>query len=122
VKTIGDAVMATFHDPVKATAAAVEMHKVMERVRPEELQLKVGLHVGPCVAIDSNERLDYFGQTVNIAARVQALAEGRELVLTDSVLQSPGVAEVLSQLKLAREEAHLKGIDNKVVVHRTEVG
>ncbi|MBS2032061.1 MAG: adenylate/guanylate cyclase domain-containing protein [Deltaproteobacteria bacterium] len=121
VKTIGDAVMATFTDPVKATAAAVEMHEALEKV--PELQLKVGLHVGPCVAIDSNERLDYFGQTVNIAARVQALAEGREVVITDHVLKSPGVAEIMkaASLPLAREEARLKGIDQPVIVHRTTI-
>jgi class 3 adenylate cyclase len=121
VKTIGDAVMATFSSPVHAAAAAVEMHQVIEDV--PELQIKVGVHVGPCVAVDSNERLDYFGQTVNIAARVQALAEGREVVVTDSMLQSPGVADVLARarLPLAREEAQLKGIDAPVVVHRATV-
>jgi len=121
VKTIGDAVMATFNDPAQAASAAVEMHRAIEKV--PELQIKVGLHVGPCVAVDSNERVDYFGQTVNIAARVQALAEGREVVLTDHVLKSPGVAEILkaASLPLAREEARLKGIDLPVVVHRTTI-
>jgi class 3 adenylate cyclase len=121
VKTIGDAVMATFDDPLKAAEAAVQMHRALQKV--PELQLKVGLHVGPCVAVDSNERIDYFGQTVNIAARVQALAEGREVVLTDALLNSPGVAEMLrkASLPLHREQAQLKGIDLPVTVHRTTV-
>lgn len=123
VKTIGDAVMATFDDPVQAAAAAVEMHRELQRVQPDELQLKVGVHVGPCVAVDSNERLDYFGQTVNIAARVQGLAEGREVVLTDSVLRFPGVQALLRQEKVApsEEQAQLKGIDAPVTVHRATV-
>jgi class 3 adenylate cyclase len=123
VKTIGDAVMATFVEPRQAAQAAVEMHRAMTRVRPEELQLKVGLHLGPCVAIDSNARLDFFGQTVNIAARVQNLAEGREVVLTDAVFNSPGVREILvgAGLPVLREEASLKGIAGKVVVHRGTV-
>lgn len=124
VKTIGDAVMATFSDPVKAAAAAIEMHRALQKVRPDELQLKIGVHVGPCVAVDSNERLDYFGQTVNIAARVQGLAEGREVVLTDSILRSPGVAELLKTASVApvQEQAQLKGIDLPVTVHRASVG
>lgn len=123
VKTIGDAVMATFVEPRQAALAAVQMHRAMTRVRPEELQLKVGLHLGPCVAIDSNARLDFFGQTVNIAARVQGLAEGREVVLTDAVYRSPGVQEILAGagLPVLREEQSLKGIVDKVVVHRGTV-
>ena len=121
VKTIGDAVMATFADPVSATHAAVAMHRALEKV--PELELKVGLHQGPCVAVDSNARLDYFGQTVNIAARVQGLADGREVVLTDAVLQSPGVSQALAQagLPLSAELATLKGIDLPVAVHRAKV-
>jgi class 3 adenylate cyclase len=121
VKTIGDAVMATFVDPQNAVRAGVRMHAALDRSgAPEELLLKVGMHVGPCVAIDSQERLDYFGQTVNIAARVQGIAEGRELVCTDAVYRTPGVRETLSELALAlkREEVLLKGIDAPVIIYR----
>jgi class 3 adenylate cyclase len=124
VKTIGDAVMATFNEPSQAVAAAIEMHRVLRTDDPDPLQLKVGLHLGSCVAVDSNERLDFFGQTVNIAARVQALADGEELVLTEAVRVSPGVLELLaaSKLTLTREEAQLKGIARPMVIHRTHVG
>jgi class 3 adenylate cyclase len=124
VKTIGDAVMATFSETPLAVRAGARMHHALEKLAgPAELQLKVGVHTGPVVAIDSNERLDYFGQTVNIAARVQGLADGRELVCTDAVLASPGVREVVATLGLVlrREEALLKGIDQPVVVHRGAV-
>ena len=43
----------------------------------EDLLLKIGIHEGPCLAVILNDRQDYFGQTVNIAARVQALADSR---------------------------------------------
>jgi class 3 adenylate cyclase len=124
VKTIGDAVMATFSDPRQAAKAGVEMHRVMRQLAgPEELALKVGVHTGPVVVIDSNERLDYFGQTVNIAARVQALAEGRELVVTDALLGEPGVRDVLNAQKVQfqAEDAHLKGVSSAVKVHRAVV-
>ena len=125
VKTIGDAVMATFVEPHRAARAGVRMHRALEKLGgPEEVALKVGVHVGACVAIDSNERLDYFGQTVNVAARVQGLADGRELVVTEAVYGSPGVRDVLAAegLVMRPETATLKGIATPVVVYRGTVG
>jgi class 3 adenylate cyclase len=121
VKTIGDAVMATFVDCHSAVAAALEMHeKLAASPDASALELKVGIHNGPCVAIDSNGRVDYFGQTVNIAARVQALADGRELVCTEAVLRDPGAGAVLglAGVHAVPEEAQLKGVSLAVRVHR----
>jgi class 3 adenylate cyclase len=122
VKTIGDAVMATFDEPRAAIAAALEMEPALaSRARTRSLSLKVGLHVGPCVAIDSNDRLDYFGQTVNIAARVQALAAGGEVVCTDAVWSSPGTQAAIRGLRRRREQAKLKGVRGDVAVTRIQV-
>jgi class 3 adenylate cyclase len=121
VKTIGDAVMATFVDPAHAVRAGARMHRAIKRLaNAEEPSLKIGVHTGACVAIDSNERLDYFGTTVNIAARVQGIAEAREIVCTDAVLASPGVRGALAAMSidLTRVEARLKGIEHPVIVHR----
>ena len=78
VKTIGDAVMATFPTPDRAVAAALRMREAMRALnaeqRREDLLLKIGIHEGPCLAVMLNDRQDYFGQTVNIASRVQGLA------------------------------------------------
>ena len=83
VKTIGDAVMATFPSPHRAVAAALRMREAMRSLNEErkrdELLLKIGIHDGPCLAVMLNERQDYFGQTVNIASRVQNLASSRDL-------------------------------------------
>ena len=65
-----------------------------------------------------NDRLDYFGQTVNIAARVQALAGADEIVVTDDVLSLPGAAELVSGLQIDRSAVALKGIAGDVAVHR----
>ena len=64
-------------------------------------------------------RPDYFGQTVNIAARVQALAEGDELVLTEAAWRAPNVSEQLTSRKLTAtvSDAALKGVAEKVKVH-----
>ena len=78
VKTIGDAVMATFPTPDRAVAAAIRMREAMRELNAksgrEDLLLKIGVHEGPCIAVTMNDRQDYFGQTVNIASRVQGLA------------------------------------------------
>lgn len=118
VKTIGDAVMASFPTPAPALEAAMVMNREIAKVG--ELELKIGLHAGPCIAVDLNERLDYFGQTVNIAARVQGIADSREIVCTDAVRDAPGAAEVIAGLSLIgeREDAVLKGVAGQVGVWR----
>jgi len=118
VKTIGDAVMASFPTPAPALEAAMLMNSEIGKVG--ELELKIGLHAGPCIAVDLNERLDYFGQTVNIAARVQAIAGSRQIVCTDPVRDAPGAAEVIEGLRLVgtRELAALKGVAGQVGVWR----
>src|SRR6202795_2222123 len=78
VKTIGDAVMATFIKPEHAIVAGMRMRAAMAALNAqrgtEDLIVKIGIHEGPCLAVMLNERQDYFGQTVNIAARVQGLS------------------------------------------------
>jgi len=75
VKTIGDAVMATFETPDRAIAAAIRMREAMSDLGAERqhqsLSLKMGIHEGSCLAVTLNAQQDYFGQTVNIASRVQ---------------------------------------------------
>ena len=91
VKTIGDAVMATFPTPDRAIAAALRMRDAMrqlnERYGREDLLLKIGVHEGPCIAVAMNERQDYFGQTVNIASRVQGLANSQSIFATGAVVE-----------------------------------
>lgn len=118
VKTIGDAVMASFPTPAPALEAAMVMNREIAKVG--DLELKIGLHAGPCIAVDLNERLDYFGQTVNIAARVQGIADSRQIVCTDPVRDAEGAAEVIAELSLvgARELAALKGVADQVGVWR----
>jgi len=91
VKTIGDAVMAVFSNPSDAFAAAEAMFAGIaeaNRQSPDrrQLVLKAGLHVGPCLAINANDRLDYFGATVNLAARLVDCSRGGELAVSEDVL------------------------------------
>ena len=122
VKTIGDAVMASFVDPLDGLRAALDMQARIARLNAdaggELIGLKVGLHAGACLAVTLNDRLDYFGQTVNIAARVQSLAGADEIVVTDDVLSLPGAAELVAGLQVDRSAVELKGIAGDVAVHR----
>ena len=122
VKTIGDAVMASFAEPTPALEAATAMTREVRRVSREgaQLQLKVGLHSGPCIAVELNERLDYFGQTVNVAARVQGVAGADEIAITEPVYAAPGAQDVIraAELSATRERALLKGVEGETTVYR----
>jgi class 3 adenylate cyclase len=102
VKTIGDAVMATFPTPNRAVAASLRMREAMrrlneERKRDDDLLLKIGIHEGPCLAVMLNERQDYFGQTVNIASRVQHLASSQAVYATGSVVGHQATVKLLKK-------------------------
>jgi class 3 adenylate cyclase len=85
----------------------------------EDLIVKIGIHEGPCLAVTLNERQDYFGQTVNIAARVQSLSTSQEIHLTQPVMESPEVMGILDRaaIKPIQKEAALRGIADKLVVY-----
>jgi len=102
VKTIGDAVMAVFHEPERAVGAALRTlpafaawSRTLGLERP--LTLKVGLHLGPALGVAGTDgSLDWFGGTVNLAARAQGVADGGQLVLTERVWEVPGVDAVVA--------------------------
>lgn len=112
VKTIGDAIMAVFRRGDDALRAAIAMHERIPALREETtgatLSLRIGLHRGPCIAMTANDRIDYFGTTVNTAARVQSVAEGQEVALSPSMLELPEVRAVLTERKLPARTAELK--------------
>jgi len=114
VKTIGDAIMAVFLEPQRALAATDAMHAAIARLRAPDGQpvvLKVGLHAGPCFAVTLNDRLDYFGTVVNLAARIQAQSQGGDTVLEEGVAARPEMARLLAGREIERFEAELKGIE-----------
>jgi class 3 adenylate cyclase len=123
VKTIGDAVMATFPTPNRAVAAALRMREAMRDLNDghnrEDLLLKIGIHEGPCLAVVLNDRQDYFGTTVNIAARVQGLADSRTILATRSVVTDPQASALLetSGLKPVSQSRALRGIADEVAVY-----
>src|SRR5580692_259370 len=123
VKTIGDAVMATFETPDRAIAAAIRMREAMSDLGAERqhqsLGLKLGIHEGSCLAVTLNGQQDYFGQTVNIASRVQGLAASRSIVVTESVVENAHARALLesSGLKPTPRRVALSGIADKVSIY-----
>jgi len=123
VKTIGDAVMATFETPDRAIAAALRMREAMSDLGAERqhqsLRLKMGIHEGPCLAVTLNAQQDYFGQTVNVASRVQGLAASRSIVVTESVVEDAQARALLqsSGLTPTPRRVALTGIAEKVSVY-----
>ena len=123
VKTIGDAVMATFPTPDRAVAAALRMREAMGDLNHghhgQDLLLKIGIHEGPCLAVVLNDRQDYFGQTVNIAARVQALADSRLILATRPVVAHPQASNLLKTRGLdpVAQDRALRGIADAMAVY-----
>ncbi len=130
IKTIGDAVMATFSTSGDGVSAAMDM---MERIRGmnrlvaadgHQLSLKIGIHTGTALAVTANEILDYFGQTINLGARVQGLAGGGEICLTRDLHETPEIKKILSDNGYCIEEqsAQLKGLSQATTVYRCAPG
>jgi adenylate cyclase len=125
VKTIGDAVMATFPGGADALAAAFQIQRdIRDLPAPAGVDtahlVKVGLHQGPCVAVTLNNRLDYFGTTVNTAARIEHECRGGQIVASLAACQPEAAAELLkaSGARLEEEVVYLRGIAEPVPVYR----
>ena len=97
VKTMGDAVMATFRQPVDALKSVWNAQEEIAKHGEPMLWLKAGLHKGPCIVVNLNDRLDYFGSTVNIAARLPNFSKGGELIFSETFYQDPEIQNFLAE-------------------------
>jgi class 3 adenylate cyclase len=134
VKTIGDAVMAAFARPEDGLAAAVAIQRevaAFNRAHPlgggteDAIAIKLGLHQGPCIVVTLNDRLDYFGSTVNLAARLQGQSKGGDIVLSSEIAADPAVAPMLDRLAAegvpaAPDQAVLKGFARPLPFRRLD--
>lgn len=124
VKTIGDAIMAAFFDPAKGVGAALAIQQEINLFNlnhPDEpLLIKLGLHQGPCLAVNLNDRLDYFGTTVNLAARLEGQSQGGDVVISEKLRQDPLVDKLLTSLGVQVEHfaTSIKGFDEHFCLFR----
>ncbi|MCA9972623.1 MAG: hypothetical protein KC425_20520 [Anaerolineales bacterium] len=117
VKTIGDAVMAVFPRPVLALQAVLRAQQALQAAPPGQppLTLKAAIHAGPAIAVNLNDRLDYFGTTVNVASRLEKFSLGADVILSKNVYEDPEVtawvAAAEARLLLEPFEEMIKGFD-----------
>jgi adenylate cyclase len=115
IKTMGDAVMAAFRKPVSAIRAFSAVQKEIVRRGDPPLSIKVGIHYGPCIVVNLNDRLDYFGSTVNISARLPHFSNGGEVIFSESIRNDPEVVSFLEKNaapnSLSRFQSEIRGFD-----------
>lgn len=121
IKTMGDAIMAGFCTAAAAVRAGLEIH---ERIAALGLDLRVGIHAGPAIVVNALGRLDYFGQVVNVAARLQSLAEPGTLCLSASLHAAPHVAALLEQRGVTTrpQQVAIRGLPDEISVYRVRGG
>lgn len=114
VKTIGDAVMAAFPVGRDGVLAAIEIQEAFARVDAplDAIVVKIGVHRGPTIAVTSNRALDYFGRTVNFAARIQGASQPGEVLASAAALEDPETRAALAARGIAPawREVTLRGI------------
>jgi len=127
VKTMGDAVMGAFVDASQCVRAAADALRRFEAFRAKEkhgalVGLKLGMYAGACYVVTANGALDYFGQTVNVASRVQHLAGSGEIVLPHELFEAvdPRVREGL--VVRERLRATVKGVAEPLDLVRVALG
>ena len=117
VKTMGDAVFAVFQRPLSALKTIIEAQEVLKTKSDVMFRLKAGIHYGPCIAVTLNDHLDYFGSTINIAARLEKLSTGGDIIISETMYNDPEINEFLTQKQtdfvIEPIETTLKGFDEK---------
>ena len=122
IKTMGDAIFAAFTEPADAVRAALAIQTGIKDFNAvsgaEDLVMKIGLHGGPCIAVTLNERLDYFGSTVNLTSRLERESEGGDIVLSEALASDPAVSSLLPLDQLKRETQMIRGFEAPVTFRR----
>lgn len=126
VKTMGDAVMASFIEPTACVRGAIACLREFEKFRAKQEHgaltgLKLGLYAGPCYVIRANDVIDYFGQTVNCASRVQHLAESGEIVMEAHVFEALPEVDRQALQVVEHFETRVKGVDAPLRLVRTRL-
>ncbi len=120
VKTIGDGIHAAYLTPDSALAAAIEMQHAMpefnRRLGHNEVSIRVGLHLGSSIAVTLNDRLDYYGEVVNLSARLEGQGEAGDITMSQAFSEDPAVAEILQDYKLNARETSVKGFSDPVAI------
>lgn len=124
VKTIGDAIMAVFMHPKDAVLAGISIQNEVQMFFNERFEenrkavIKMGIHSGPCISVLMNNRIDFFGQMLNTAARLQNYSEGEDIVISLPVAADADVSKMLRPHNVESEKVNVKGLDEPVQILR----
>jgi adenylate cyclase len=109
VKWLGDGVMFHFADPARAILGGLDIVEQTERTI--SVAARMGINAGTVIAQEG----DYFGRTVNIAARIADYARPHEVLVSEEARQNGDAAPVRFELI---GDVPLKGVSNAVRLHR----
>jgi TolB-like protein/class 3 adenylate cyclase/Tfp pilus assembly protein PilF len=110
LKEIGDGVLASFESVSDAVYAAIAIQEACEK--ENDLKLRIGIHLGEVVFHES----DVFGDGVNIASRLEAVASPGEIVISESVQRNIKNKKDLAT-EFLREEI-LKNVDEPIRIYQ----
>lgn len=82
IKTIGDAVMASFPTADDLLKTCKEIDRTITEEKDLSLKIRYSAHLGPMIAVNFNTGIDYFGNHVNTAAKLQAIAGANEIAVS----------------------------------------
>jgi class 3 adenylate cyclase len=122
VKTTGDGVMAAFGNWVNAVKSALAVQtRIADFNRTHaagdadhHLAIKLGVHAGGSVRLEFHNRFDYFGSTVNLAARLRSESRDGDVLLSHVVAEHPGVRLLLAALPTREESLAFRGFDRPI--------
>ena len=94
VKTIGDALFAVLPSATALVTTALGIQKAFQN---QPLKLRIALQSGPVLAVNLNTGIDYFGNTVNLLAKLEGALESGEIGMPASMYESNEIRRVLSE-------------------------
>lgn len=120
VKTIGDSVMASFLTPLDAIKAATLAYIQFREISWESmgnLEIKMGMHSGSVITVNMNDRIDYFGNTVNTAARIESKARDHSVCFSGTIFERKEIKrfimkELGAKAKVYHRVVKLKGVSD----------
>ena len=87
-----------------------------QRNEPSDLSIRIGLHCGSSIAVTLNERLDYYGEAVNLAARMEGQGGAGDITMSASFIADPAIASILQDHQPQQREVLMKGFSNPVTI------
>jgi class 3 adenylate cyclase len=122
VKTRGDGIHAAFLTPETALLASIEMQQAIEQFNNESssvpIRIRIGINSGSSISVNMNDRLDYYGKTVNFAARLEGQGEAGQITMSREFVEDPAVAEILRDHALRECKVQFKDFKEPLTIYQ----